>query len=468
MSDYQPSPEDLSEAVENYKSDGALPHSMSAEQAVIGSLMFSDDQFDNVAELINPADFFSADHRQIFEMMLKLNEQGMKIDAVMLAEALQNKGVLDEVGGILYLTELARSVPSADNAVSYAQIVRDRATMRQLLLAVTGIREKTLNPEGQDASDLIEAAGQAISEIADGRPKQGGLLAVDDVLKDTLDKIDDMFQSEGGITGVSTGFEVLDDMTSGWQESDLVIVAARPSMGKTTLAMNMVEEAVLKQDKAVLVFSLEMPADSIIMRMLSAIGRIDQTKVRTGKLDAEDWPKLSAAVTKLKGRPFYIDDQPGLSPGEMRARMRRIQREHEQGIGMVMIDYLQLMRLPGNTEGRTQEISEISRSLKAIAREFKCPVIALSQLNRSLEQRPNKRPVNSDLRESGAIEQDADVIMFIYRDEVYNEESPDKGIAELIIGKQRNGPIGSVRVAFEGRYTRFSNLSPEMYRDDFE
>ncbi len=448
--------------------DGLLPHSTSAEQAVLGGLMFSDDQLDDVAEIVQPADFFSADHRQIFEVMLNLGEQGMRIDAVVLAEALQTRGMLEDVGGMLYLTELARSVPTAENILNYAEIVRDRSTIRKLLSAVSGIRDGSLNPEGRDAGALVDEATQAIAGIADGVGKKGGLVDVDEVLKDTLDKIDENFNSDGGITGVSTGFEVLDDMTSGWQESDLVIVAARPSMGKTTLAMNMVEEAMFKQDRAVLVFSLEMPADSIVMRMLSAVGRIDQTKIRSGKLDAEDWPKLSAAVTKMKGRPLYIDDQPGLSPGEMRARMRRIEREHEPGIGLVMIDYLQLMRLPGNTEGRTQEISEISRSLKAIAREFKCPVIALSQLNRSLEQRPNKRPVNSDLRESGAIEQDADVIMFIYRDEVYNEESPDKGIAELIIGKQRNGPIGSVRVAFEGRYTRFSNLSPEMYGDDFE
>ena len=284
------------------------------------------------------------------------------------------------------------------------------------------------------------------------------------MLKKAVDKIDELFNSEGSMTGVTTGFEELDGATGGMQPSDLIIVAARPSMGKTTFAMNLVENALMAQDKPVLVFSLEMPADQLVTRMLSSLGRINQTKVRSGQLEEDDWPRLTTAVNLLRDKPLFIDDTAGISPTEMRNRARRIVREHGD-ISMIMIDYLQLMQIKGGTsEGRTAEISEISRSLKALAKELECPVIALSQLNRALEQRPNKRPVNSDLRESGAIEQDADVIMFIYRDEVYNEDSPDKGIAEIIIGKQRNGPIGTSRLAFIGQFTKFENLAPMAYQ----
>ncbi|MGB1140237.1 MAG: replicative DNA helicase, partial [Halioglobus sp.] len=300
--------------------------------------------------------------------------------------------------------------------------------------------------------------------IAEQGPKAGGPEDINPLLKQALGRIEELAASGGGITGLTTGFSKLDDMTSGLQPSDLVIVAGRPSMGKTSFAMNLVENAVLAQDKPVLVFSMEMPADSLIVRMLSSIGRIDQTRIRTGALEQEDWPRLSTAVNKLKDVPLFIDDTPALTPTEVRSRARRVHRENG-GLAMIMVDYLQLMRVAGASEGRTAEISEISRSLKAIAKEFNCPMVALSQLNRSLEQRPNKRPVNSDLRESGAIEQDADVIMFIYRDEVYNEESPDKGIAEIIIGKQRNGPIGTAKLAFIGQNTRFENLAPGAYDD---
>jgi replicative DNA helicase len=295
-------------------------------------------------------------------------------------------------------------------------------------------------------------------QIGEDGPKDGAPKDINPLLQAALGRIEELFQSGGAITGISTGFIELDNMTSGLQDSDLVIVAGRPSMGKTAFAMNLVEHAVLNQKKPILVFSMEMPADSLIIRMLSSIGRIDQTRLRNGKLEQEDWPKLSAAVTKLKDVPLYIDDTPALTPTEIRSRARRVAREHG-GLGMIMVDYLQLMQVAGSSDGRTAEISEISRSLKAIAKEFKVPMVALSQLNRSLEQRPNKRPVNSDLRESGAIEQDADVIMFIYRDEVYHEESEEKGIAEIIIGKQRNGPIGICRLAFIGQYTRFENLA---------
>ena len=279
----------------------------------------------------------------------------------------------------------------------------------------------------------------------------------------TVDKIDELYHQDGAITGLSTGFTDLDGMTSGLQPADLVIVAGRPSMGKTTFAMNLVENAAMISELPVIVFSLEMPAEQLMMRMLSSLGRIDQTRMRSGQLVQEDWDKLMSAVKMLKDRKLFIDDTGGISPTEMRSRVRRIAREHG-GVALIMVDYLQLMQIPGFSEGRTNEISEISRSLKAIAKEMNCPMVALSQLNRSLEQRPNKRPVNSDLRESGAIEQDADVISFVYRDEVYHEDSPHKGIAEIIIGKQRNGPIGTCRLAFIGKFTRFEDLAPDAYQ----
>ncbi|WP_068760745.1 replicative DNA helicase, partial [Oleiphilus sp. HI0128] len=286
-------------------------------------------------------------------------------------------------------------------------------------------------------------------------------------LTKTLERIDELFNASGGITGVTTGFRDLDEMTSGLQPSDLVIVAARPSMGKTAFAMNLVEAALIKAEKPVLVFSMEMPADSILMRVISSLGQINQTRVRSGKLEEDDWPRLTSAVSMLKDKPLFIDDTAGLSPTEVRSRTRRVAREIKQDIGLIMIDYLQLMQVPGMTEGRTAEISEISRSLKALAKEMNCPVVALSQLNRGLESRPDKRPMNSDLRESGAIEQDADVIMFIYRDDYYNEDSPDKGMAEIIIGKQRNGPIGKCKLSFQGQYTKFNDLSHADYGNEF-
>jgi replicative DNA helicase len=283
------------------------------------------------------------------------------------------------------------------------------------------------------------------------------------LLSGALERIEELYNTGGDITGLTTGFIDLDRMTSGLQSSDLVIVAGRPSMGKTPFAMNLVENAALASDRPIMVFSMEMPAEQLVIRMLSSLGRIDQSRVRTGKLEQDDWPKLSSATEKLKDTQIFIDDTPALTPTELRSRVRRLVRE-QGDLGMIMVDYLQLMRVAGSSEGRTAEISEISRSLKALAKEFKVPVVALSQLNRALEQRPNKRPVNSDLRESGAIEQDADVIMFIYRDEVYNEDSPDQGVAEIIIGKQRNGPIGTCRLSFQGQFTRFENLA----RSDYE
>ncbi len=441
------------------------PHSVEAEQSVLGGMMIVNDSWDNIADTVAESDFYRAAHRQIYAQMGRLVEADEPIDVITLAEALNNAGELEAVGGLPYLTELARNTPSVANIRAYAKVVRERSTLRAMIAMANQVSDSAFNAEGRDSGELLGEAERHIMAITEGRPNQGEPKEVNPLLKQTVDRIDELFNSEGSITGVSTGFIDLDEMTSGLQKSDLVIVAARPSMGKTTFAMNMVEHAVLNGDKPVIVFSMEMPAESLVMRMISSIGRIDQTKVRTGKLDEADWPKLSAAVGQLKDKPLFIDDTPALTPTEIRSRTRRIARKHGEP-GMIMIDYLQLMQVAGRGEGRTAEISEISRSLKTIAKEFNCPVVALSQLNRSLEQRPNKRPINSDLRESGAIEQDADVIMFIYRDEVYNEESQDKGIAEIIIGKQRNGPIGTSRLSFIGKFTRFDNLSTQYAGGD--
>jgi len=441
-----------------------LPHSIEAEQSVLGGLLLSDEAWDNVAEVVSFGDFYRPDHRLIFKQMAKLADTSEPIDAVTVAEGLNARGELESAGGFAYLAQLAKETPSASNIRAYATVVGERAALRHLIQAAQDIADSGYAPEGRSSDELIDEAERKIMQITEQGPKAGGPQEVNPLLTKAVERIDELYNSGGDITGLSTGYSELDGMTSGLQDSDLVIVAGRPSMGKTSFAMNLVEHAVLNQDKPILVFSMEMPADQLIVRMLSSIGRIDQTRIRNGKLEQEDWPKLSAAVSKMKDVPLYIDDTAALSPTEIRSRARRVSRENG-GLGMIMIDYMQLMRVAGFTEGRTAEISEISRNMKAIAKEFNCPVVALSQLNRALEQRPNKRPVNSDLRESGAIEQDADVIMFIYRDEVYNEESPDKGVAEIIIGKQRNGPIGTCRLAFIGQYTRFENLARGSYDD---
>jgi replicative DNA helicase len=451
-----------------YMGDGDIarikmqPHSIEAEQSVLGGLLLSADSWDAVAEAVVDSDFYRPDHRLIFRQIATLAEAAEPVDVITVADKLEARGELAGAGGLPYLAELAQNTPSASNIRAYAQVVSERASLRKLIEAAQEIAESGFSPEGRTSDQLVDEAERRIMQVSEQGPKSGGPQDVNPLLQSALGRIEELFNSGGEITGLSTGFTDLDGMTSGLQPSDLVIVAGRPSMGKTSFAMNLVENAVIAQEKPILVFSMEMPADSLIIRMLSSIGRIDQTRIRNGKLEQEDWPKLSTAVNKLKDVPLFIDDTAALTPTEVRSRVRRINREHGE-LGMVMVDYLQLMQIAGSSEGRTAEISEISRSLKAIAKEFKCPVVALSQLNRSLEQRPNKRPVNSDLRESGAIEQDADVIMFIYRDEVYNEESPDKGVAEIIIGKQRNGPIGICRLAFIGQYTRFENLAHGSY-----
>jgi len=439
------------------------PHSMEAEQSVLGGLMLDNNAWDTVSEVVLDDNFYRQEHRKIYRTMRKLVNDGNPIDVVTLSEELDRTGDLESAGGLDYLIELAKNTPSASNIRAYSEIVRDRSLLRQMISAANEIADDAFNPDGKTSEEILNSAEQKIFQIAEDRPNQGGPEGVNELLKKAVDRIDTLFNSDGDMTGVTTGFDDLDAKTAGLQPSDLIIVAARPSMGKTTFAMNLVENALMASNKPVLVFSLEMPAEQLMTRMLSSLGRIDQTRVRTGSLEEEDWPKLTTAVNMMRDKPLFIDDQAGISPNELRTRARRIVREHGP-LSLIMIDYLQLMQMktPG-IESRTQEISEISRSLKAIAKELECPVVALSQLNRTLEQRPNKRPVNSDLRESGAIEQDADVIMFIYRDEVYNEDSEHKGVAEIIIGKQRNGPIGTSRLAFIGKYTKFENLAPDVY-----
>ncbi|MGE6606326.1 replicative DNA helicase [Halomonas sp. NPDC076908] len=443
------------------------PHSLEAEQSVLGGLMLDNQAWDNVSERLVADDFYRYEHRLVFNVMIHLAESAQPLDVVTLSEALEARDQLDTVGGLAFLAELARNTPSASNIRAYADIVRERATLRKLIRAANQIADSAFSPQGRPADELLNEAERLVFQIAEERPKTGGPIGMSELLTKAVDRIDELFNLKGEMTGLSTGFRDLDEMTTGLQPSDMVVIAGRPSMGKTTFAMNLVEHAVISSDKPVMVFSMEMPAESLMLRMLSSLGRIDQTRVRTGQLEDEDWPRLTSAVNLLKDKQLFIDDTAALSPNEMRSRLRRVVREHGN-IALVMIDYLQLMQIPGFNENRTGEISEISRSLKGLAKEFNCPVVALSQLNRSLEQRPNKRPVMSDLRESGAIEQDADVIAFVYRDEVYNPDNPDnQGIAELIIGKQRNGPIGTVHMAFIGKYTRFEDLAPDSYGEAF-
>jgi len=444
------------------------PFSIEAEQAVLGGLMLDNNAWDKVADVVTENDFYRRDHRLIFRAIATLANEAQPCDAVTLSEWLDSQNELHNVGGLSYLGSLANSTPSAANIKAYAEIVRERAVMRQLITVANEISNSAYNPEGRSSAALLEEAEQRVFEIADkGARGRTGYIGIKHLLTKAVDTIDKLFQLDSPITGVPTGFTDFDEQTAGLQKSDLVIIAGRPSMGKTTFAMNIVENAAIKHKIPTAVFSMEMPGESLAMRMMSSLGHIDQHKIRTGKLGDEDWPRLTSAVGILSEAPIYIDDTPAMTPGELRARARRIAREH--GLGLIVIDYLQLMQMPSaSRENRATEISEISRNLKALAKELNVPVVALSQLNRSLEQRPNKRPVMSDLRESGAIEQDADVIVFIYRDEVYNEDTPDKGIAEIIVGKQRNGPIGTTRLTFVGRHTKFENyISEQAYTEGY-
>tara|TARA_B110000971_G_scaffold100614_1_gene103452 strand:- start:261 stop:1607 length:1347 start_codon:yes stop_codon:yes gene_type:complete len=441
--------EDLS-YLESYKDTAteALkvpPHSIEAEQSVLGSLMLDNESWEKTADLLVEHDFYRRDHQLIFRAIADLFEQSQPVDVITLAEYHDKRGELDKVGELAYLGMLARNTPSSANIIAYASIVRERSILRQLIAVGTAISNVAFNPEGKSSEEMLDLAEGQVFEIAEkGAKRSGGFIQVKEVLSRVVDRIDTLFEQDSPITGLSSGFNDFDEQTSGMQPADLVIVAGRPSMGKTTFAMNLAEHAAIKSKVPVAVFSMEMPADALAMRMLSSLGQIDQHRLRTGRLNDDDWPRLTSAIALLNEAPLFIDDTPALTVTELRARARRLKREH--GLSMIVIDYIQLMQgsSRSSNENRATEISEISRSLKALAKELEVPVVALSQLNRSLEQRPNKRPIMSDLRESGAIEQDADLIVFIYRDEVYNEDSAEKGKAEIIISKQRNGPIGTV------------------------
>lgn len=441
------------------------PHSVEAEQGVLGGVIIHNDSFDSVSEQLQPGDFYIHAHRIIYQALIALAENDQPFDFVTLSGQLTHAGELENAGGTAYLVELIENTPSASNVATYATIVKERSVLRQLIQLGSDVSQQGFNPQGKPSEELLTQTELKLQAIAEGRPKEGGFRQVGELVGPLLDRLDELGKTDSPVTGLTTGYKYLDELTSGWQKGDLIILAARPSMGKTAFAMNAVEHALLNSDKPILVFSLEMPAESILLRMMSSLGKIDQSNLRTGRLDGDDFNRLTSVITKLRNKPLLIDDTPGLSPGEMKARIRKVYREKGE-IGLVMVDYLQLMR-SANANSRTEEISDISRSLKAIAREFDCPLMALSQLNRSLESRTNKRPLNSDLRESGSIEQDADVILFIYREEVYSKKIEDRGKTEIIIGKQRNGPIGTCNLLFEGKFTRFEDAPDDFMEDDY-
>ena len=438
------------------------PHSIEAEQSVLGGLMLVGEAWDQVADRLVEEDFYRREHRLIFRAIGQLAGAGHPCDAVTLGEWFERHGETANVGGVAYLAELANNTPSAANIVAYADIVRDKSVLRKLIEAGTQIAGDGFNPEGRGTPEILETAEQRVFKIAEaGARGRKQVVPVRQSVKEAVELLAQRYANRGQLNGLTTGFKDLDDLTSGMQRQDLVIVAGRPSMGKTAFALNIAEAVAMRAKQPVLVFSMEMSASQLAFRLISSMGRINQKDLRSGELAEEEWPRVSQAASLLSESKIFIDDTPALSPGELRSRARRMMREH--GLGLVVIDYLQLMQVPGNKENRATEISEISRNLKAMAKELDVPVIALSQLNRALEQRNDKRPVMSDLRESGAIEQDADLILFIYRDEVYNKESNHKGVAEIIIGKQRNGPIDTIKLTFLGQYTKFENYAPEAY-----
>jgi len=442
------------------------PHSIESEQSVLGGLMLDNHAWEKVADIITDSDFYRHDHRLIYHHICKLIEHNKPADVITVAESMENAAELQTVGGLAYIGNIVQNTPSAANIKRYAEIVRERAIMRNLAQIGVQITDSAYNPTGRSAADLLDEAEAKVFEIAEeGARGKEGFVGIQPLLKQVVERIELLYSQDNpsNVTGIASGFHDLDQKTSGFQPGDLIIVAGRPSMGKTAFSLNIAENVALELNKPVAVFSMEMGGAQLAMRMLGSVGKLDQHKVRTGRLDDDDWPKLTHALGKLSEAPLYIDETAALNALELRARARRLYRQYGE-LGLIVVDYLQLMSSASQGENRATEISEISRALKGLAKELKVPVIALSQLNRSLEQRPNKRPVMSDLRESGAIEQDADVILFIYRDEVYNPDSPDKGIAEIIIGKQRNGPIGKVDLAFLGQYTCFESLArPEYY-----
>ena len=430
------------------------PQNLDAEESVLGGVLLDMHALDRVVEVMGADDFYRGSHRRIFRAMLTLSEKGEPIDLITLADTLKARAELQEIGGATYLAELADKVPSAANVVHYARIVREKAVLRSLINVCSEIVTRCYNGE-EDIERFLDEAERLIFDVSEKRIRPS-FFKMGDMIMDTIKLVEKLYERKELVTGVPTGFLDLDRMTAGLQPSDLIIVAARPSVGKTAFVLNIAQYVTLHANTAVGIFSMEMAKEQLVLRMLCSEARVDNAKVRTGYLGERDFPRLAMAAGRLAEAPIYIDDTPAQNVLELRAKTRRLKRE--ANIGLVIIDYLQLMRGLDAQENRTQELSEISRSLKSLAKELNIPVVALSQLNRQVEQRADKRPVMSDIRESGSIEQDADVIMFIYRDEVYKPDSQDEGVAEIIIGKQRNGPTGTVRLAFRKEYTRFDNL----------
>ena len=437
------------------------PHSLEAESSVLGGLLLDNSAWDRVGDLVTDSDFYRYEHRLVFAAIAALINSSRPADVITVFEHLQSLGKADEVGGLAYLNSLAQYVPSASNIRRYGEIVRERAILRKLVTASDEIATTAFSPKGRPVAQILDEAEQKIFHIGEeGSRMKQGFQSMNSLVVDLLDRVEEMSQNPNDITGVPTGFHDFDRMTSGMQPGDLIVLAARPSMGKTALAINIAENVAVQEGLPVAVFSMEMGASQLAVRIVGSIGRIDQGHLRTGKLSDDEWPRLTEAIEKLRNVSLHIDETPGLTPSELRANARRLSRQCGK-LGLIVVDYLQLMTGSSSdgSDNRATELGEISRGLKMLAKELQCPVMALSQLNRSVEQRTDKRPMMSDLRESGAIEQDADVIMFIYRDDYYNKDSKEPGVAEVIIGKQRNGPTGTVKLAFLKPITKFESLA---------
>lgn len=449
------------------------PHNLDIEKALLAALMSIDESWEDISEIVKEDEFYANRHKLIFSAIKHLQTANMPYDVVMVNQWLEQQHKLEDAGGEKYLQQILSDSPATlFNMVAYAKKIREFAILRQLISAGNNLLTMVYDPKDNNVRDILDRVESSIFSISEAHKSDSssnGPKEISDVLTNVIAKQNELLASGGEITGMATDFTELDNKTLGLQRGDMIVLAARPSMGKTAFAINLAE-AVLYKDNPVVVFSMEMPAESIAMRMISSWGQINQTHLRSGQMNNEDWSRFTSAVQFLNEKPLYIDDSSALPPNEVRARCRRIAKKHDGKLGLVVVDYLQLMRVPSMEGNRVGEVGEISRSMKALARELDCPVVVLSQLNRGVESRPNKRPMMSDIRESGAIEQDADLIMFLYRDEYYNEDSKYKGIAEVIIGKQRNGPIGTVRLWFEGQYTRFRNITAEQLQsmDDFE
>ena len=442
------------------------PHSIEAEQSVLGALLIDSSAWDQAADVVSAADFYRPDHRIIFESLSELVAGSRPCDVVTVSEQLERRGRLEDAGGLAYLGTLARDTPTAANVRAYASIVRERALLRALIEAGREITASVFSDEGLPARDLVDRAEARVFEIAEQGTRLGsGAVRVTALLPPLIDKIDEWHNNPNKLRGLATGFTDFDTKTGGLRGGDLVIIAGRPSMGKTTLAVNIAEYAAINPDSkaSVAIFSMEMPSEQLVTRMLSSIGHVPLNSIRTGRISDDDWVRITSATSQLSEAKIFIDESAGLTPTELRARARRIKREH--GLDLVVVDYLQLMQVPGTKENRATEIAEISRGLKALAKELSVPVIALSQLNRAVEQRNEKKPVMSDLRESGSIEQDSDMILLIYRDEVYDKNSTKKGMAEIDLAKHRNGETGTFLLTFQGQYTRFVNYAPDHYAE---